>query len=194
VPERRFRILDLFGLVAPFYDRVMQPPDAEVLHRLARIDGAARLLDVGGGTGRVSQHLQKRVAETWILDLSRGMLRQTAGKLNLIPCQGMAEALPFAGESFPRIVAVDSFHHFHNHRLAAQELLRVLEPGGTLVIEEPNIRRFPVKLVALGERLALMRSHFYPPQEMIAFFDMPDTEVSLHQRDWNYWVVVEKRH
>jgi len=36
--------------------------------------------------------------------------------------------------------------------------LRVLAPGGRLVIEEPDVERTPVRLIALAEKLALMRS------------------------------------
>jgi demethylmenaquinone methyltransferase/2-methoxy-6-polyprenyl-1,4-benzoquinol methylase len=120
------------------------------------------------------------------------MLRQALGKGTLIPCQGQAEALPFADGVFPSIIAVDSFHHFHRYGSAARELVRILAPGGVLVIEEPDIRHVAVKLVALGERLALMRSHFYDPYEVMAFFDGPGLSLTLHERDWNFWVVVEK--
>jgi demethylmenaquinone methyltransferase/2-methoxy-6-polyprenyl-1,4-benzoquinol methylase len=159
---------------------------------LARLEHATRLLDVGGGTGRVTQALRQAAPEAWVLDLSWGMLRQVAGKPFLIPCQGQAEALPFGDGCFSTIIAVDSFHHFHHYTLAAQELVRVLAPGGVLVIEEPDIRRFPVKLIALGERLALMRSHFYRPDALMDFFDGPGVSLTLHEQDWNFWVVVEK--
>lgn len=193
MPDRNFRVVDLFGLIAPLYDGVMRTPNAEMLYSLARMEDTTRLLDVGGGTGRVSQHLRASAPEAWVLDLSWGMLRQVKGKPALIPCQGQAEALPFSDGQFSTIIAVDSFHHFHRHGPAARELVRVLAPGGVLVVEEPDIRRFPVKLVALGERLMLMRSHFYAPAEVMAFFAGRDLTLTLHERGANFWVVVEKQ-
>lgn len=64
------------------------------------------------------------------------------------------------------MVVVDAQHHFCNQRQAVGDLLRVLKPGGRLVIEEPDIRRLVVKFVALGEKVALMRSHFYSVEQI----------------------------
>ena len=127
-----------------------------------------------------------------ILDVSVGMLREALAKGGFCAGSGMAERLPFRDGAFERIIAIDSFHHFRDHRRAAGELVRVLAPGGRLVIEEPDVRRFAVKLVALGETLTLMRSHFYPPQELTRFFDAPDLRVSLHEANPNFWLVVDK--
>jgi demethylmenaquinone methyltransferase/2-methoxy-6-polyprenyl-1,4-benzoquinol methylase len=189
--------VDLFGLVAPFYDAVagIAQPNIERLNALAKLEGADRFLDAGGGTGRVAQALQQLLPEgtpVWLVDLSSGMLQQAAEKSGIVPCRAAAEALPFPDGYFPAILAIDTFHHFHDHARAARELIRILAPGGRLVIEEPDVRRFVVKLVALGERLALMRSHFYPPDELMGFFDADDLMLDLHEEDHTYWLVVEK--
>jgi len=73
-----------------------------------------------------------------------------------------------------------------------QELLRVLAPGGRLVIEEPDIRDFAVKLVALGERLAMMTSHFRRAEEIVTMFTTPATSVGVHTGAHTYWVVIDK--
>ena len=44
------------------------------------------------------------------------------------------------------------------------ELVRVLEPGGRILIEEPDLTLLAVKLVAVAEKLLLMESHFRTPE------------------------------
>jgi len=183
---------DHFGLLAPLYERFIRPPDARWLRELCAFKPDHRLLDVGGGTGRVSQYFRGDVASICILDVSVGMLREALAKGGFCAGSGVAERLPFRDGAFERIIAIDSFHHFRDHRCAAGELLRVLAPGGRLVIEEPDVRQFTVKLVALGETLTLMRSHFYPPHELMHFFATPDVHLTLHESNPNFWLVVDK--
>jgi SAM-dependent methyltransferase len=189
--QRERRRFDHFGIIAPIYERVIAPPDADRLRALLELREGDCLLDVGGGTGRVAKHLDPFPCPAWVLDLSLGMLREARGQ-RLVPCRAVAEGLPFADGAFSRIVAVDSFHHFHDQGAAAREMLRVLAPGGRLVVEEPDIRRFVVKLVALGERLALMRSHFRPPEDVMDLLRTQETEVHCVADAPNYWVVVQK--
>lgn len=133
-----------------------------------------------------------RMCEVCVLDRSSGMLREAASKGALAPCRAGAEALPFESGAFAKIVAVDAFHHIQEQAAAAQEFLRVLAPGGTLVIEEPDIRRASVKLVALGEAVALMRSHFLKASALARFFATAEVRIRVVEEAPNFWVVVEK--
>jgi demethylmenaquinone methyltransferase/2-methoxy-6-polyprenyl-1,4-benzoquinol methylase len=184
---------DHFGILAPFYERVINTPDMAYLYQLCDVPPGHRLLDVGGGTGRVTQHFRGMVRHVCVVDVSVGMLREAHAKGGLCAGQAVAEHLPFCDGVFERIIAVDSFHHFRDHPRAAQELARVLAPGGRLVIEEPDIRHFAVKLVALGETLTLMRSHFRRAEVLADYFVQLEFRVSVHTNgSFNYWVVVEK--
>lgn len=159
-------MFDHFDFLAPFYDRLIGLPDPARLRELLRLPTPGWLLDAGGGTGRVSTGLRPFVGGLVVSDFSGPMLRQVRQKGSLWPTQVRVERLPFPDESFDRILVVDALHHFHQQSAAIGELARVLKRGGRLVIEEPDINRFAVKLVALAEKLALMGSHFHSPGEI----------------------------
>jgi demethylmenaquinone methyltransferase/2-methoxy-6-polyprenyl-1,4-benzoquinol methylase len=161
-------MIDHFDFLAPIYDLVIPPPDPERLRDLLRLPTPGRMLEAGGGTGRVSSELIPMVGTLVINDLSRPMLKQAQAKGPLRPVQSYVERLPFPDACFSRVFAVDALHHFNDHHAAIGELLRVLQPEGRLVIDEPDIKRFSVKIVALLEKLALMNSHFLRGDEIRA--------------------------
>jgi ubiquinone/menaquinone biosynthesis C-methylase UbiE len=186
--------LDHFDLVAPYYDQVISPANLAPLLDLLDLPPTGRLLDVGGGTGRVTGGLAGQVGQLVLADASLRMLRQAAAKDGLQPANALAEELPFPPGYFDRILMVDALHHVADQRRTAGELMRVLAPGGRIVIEEPNLAHTSVKLVALAEKLILMRSHFLHPRRIQAIFEALGGRVSVHSvpGDVNAWVVVVK--
>ncbi|GAB4537790.1 MAG: hypothetical protein Fur002_00180 [Anaerolineales bacterium] len=178
---------DHFSFIAPIYARATYSK-RELMSELAALPTAGRLLDVGGGTGRVSAVLRDLVDETVIVDVSSGMLRETP--LALRPVCGLSESLPFASESFARVIMVDALHHVIHHGESAREMFRVLQPGGALIIEEPDIRAFGVKLIALAEKLLLMRSHFLAPAQIEALIETGKKKT--HAQDGTAWVIFKK--
>lgn len=182
-----------FDLMASFYDRIFGSPHPAPLRELLALPTSGRLLDVGGGTGRVAQILSDQVGRVIILDNSTGMLRQAIRK-GLTAVQGEVEALPFANDSFSRILVVDAFHHFHNQGRAARELVRVLSSHGRLVVQEPNVKRWAVKAVALGERLLLMPSRFNGPEGLIDLFERGGGKAIASQEEGHYlWLMIGRR-
>ena len=142
-------LLDHFSWVAPHYERLFPLASVEPLLTFLAPEPGDRLLDVGGGTGRVAEHLADRVAQVCILDPSPGMLAEGKRK-RLCTAQGESERLPFEQDTFDRIIVVDTFHHLGDQAAAVQELLRVLAPSGRLVIQELDIAHWGVKVTALG--------------------------------------------
>ena len=128
-----------------------------------------------------------------VTDVSHGMLAQAQVKGDLELSLAHAETLPFVDEAFDRVLVVDALHHFCDQRLAIADLLRVLKKGGTLVIEEPDLNTFKVKLVAVAEKIALMRSHFYYPAEIKTMIESYGASARI-ESDGNIsaWVVVTK--
>ena len=183
---------DHFDLLARIYERVIPPPDPADLVALLGLPSPGWLLDAGGGTGRVAGALRPYVDRVIVSDLSLGMLKQARRKDQLVPVRAHAERLPFPDGSFARIVVVDALHHFCNQEEAIADLLRVLAPGGRLVIEEPDVTRFVVRLVALAEKLALMRSRFLTPEAIGALVRAHGRRVTI-RRDAQFraWITAQ---
>jgi len=181
-------VFDHFSVIAPLYARVTYSK-VSIMREVAELPVSGRLLDVGGGTGRVSSAIRDLVDEVVIADVSFGMLDK-ADRSSLGPVCGGSESLPFADESFERVIMVDALHHVINHADSAREMFRVLKPGGIIVIEEPDIRTFGVKLIALAEKLLFMRSHFLEPDKIMKLF--PKGEKNIRAEDGTAWVKVKK--
>jgi len=182
-----------FDITSSLYDRVMGKPDREFLQCLLRLPVDGWLLDAGGGTGRVSACLRPYVGKAVISDLSRGMLKEVYKKDSLLPVCAISEELPFTDGFFDRILVVDALHHFCNQKRSIGELVRVLAPGGRLVIEEPDISLTSVKFVALIEKLFLMGSRFLRSEEIISVINDYYLSAYVADRDhYRIWVVVDK--
>jgi len=186
-------LFDHFGFIAPFYERAIPVRDTEKLIRIFGLPIQGPLLDAGGGTGRISKVIKDYAGSIYVSDLSFGMLRQASGNNCLHLTCAHTEYLPYPNESFERVIMIDALHHVCNHAETAQEMWRVLKKGGLIVIEEPDVRQFSVKLVAVAEKIALMRSHFIPPEQISGLFNYPNATRNIELDGFNAWVKIEKR-
>jgi len=181
---------DHFGLIAPLFSRAKYL-SLETMLEQAELPTSGRVLDAGGGTGRVSSAIREHAGEVIIADPSLGMLQQADRTQLKLACSN-SESLPFPNASFERVIMVDALHHVINHGQTAREMYRILKPGGRIVIEEPDIHRFYVKLIAVAEKILLMRSHFLTPQKIVDLFSFDSAKTSIHATEGNAWVVIEK--
>lgn len=117
-----------------------QGADLQALAAVAQAQPGARILDLGCGAGHASFSVAPFAAKVTAYDLSEQMLavvRQEAAarKLGNIETRlGVVENLPFATHSFDIVITRYSAHHWMCIQKAAQEMWRVLKPGGTLVV------------------------------------------------------------
>ena len=99
-----------------------------------------RALEIGAGTGYFSLNLMLdgTIAHATATDIAPGMLaalRANADRLGLDveAIAAGAEDLPFADESFDLVLGHAVLHHIPDLDRAAEEFMRVLRPGGTVV-------------------------------------------------------------
>lgn len=185
-------IIDHFGIFAPFYERVFPAKENGTLALLSDLPVSGALLDAGGGTGRIAQTLRGKAAQIVVADISTRMLQQARRKKGLECVCTFTEVLPFQDGAFERIIMVDAFHHIVNHRQTAHELWRVLKPGGRIVIEEMDFRTVFVKLVAVMEKVALMRSHFLKPDQIAVLFKFYGADIRIEKEGYNSWIIIQK--
>lgn len=91
-----------------------------------------RLLDVACGTGLVSRSFTGKVAHITGIDLTAAMFEQARPHVDELVA-GKAEDMPFPDASFDRIVCRQGVQ-FMDDRAAVKEMLRVLKPGGRVVL------------------------------------------------------------
>jgi ubiquinone/menaquinone biosynthesis C-methylase UbiE len=183
----------LFDLLGPFYDHVISPKEPDTLHLPLNLPADGWLLDVGGGTGRASVGLAQVVEHLVVCDLSISMLReaQAKGIQNLV--QASATHLPFAAETFERIMVIDALHHMPDQKDTLGEMIRTLKRNGRLLVEEPDIRLFVVKLIALFEKLALMKSLFHTPEQIKEMAESFGTQAQISSDGkGSAWVMADK--
>lgn len=141
-----------------------------------------RVLDLAAGTGTSSKTFTHHGAEVVAGDISEGMLaegRRRHPDIEFIYADGMD--LPFADTSFDVVTISFGIRNIHNVDVALDEMLRVLKPGGRLVVCEFSTPTFqPFSLVY---KEYLMRA--LPPVAK-AVSSNPEAYVYLAEsiRDW----------
>jgi ubiquinone/menaquinone biosynthesis C-methylase UbiE len=182
---------DHFSMIAGLYNRMAKYDATASFLDLVALPPAGMLLDAGGGTGRVAEALRGKVKGMVVADVSYSMLRYASGKGLTTVC-APAEKLPFSSNTFDRIIIVDALHHVRHQRDAINELWRVLVPSGKLAIIEPDIHKFPVKLIAFIEKMLLMRSHFLTDTEIASLISNDLARVQVIHNEFDIWVCAEK--
>jgi len=181
-----------FDILAPFYEKVVQPGERFEFWKLVDMPECGSLLDVGGGTGRVSQSVIGSKQSVTVADVSCNMLSEARHKKNLQSVCTPSELLPFANDLFDRVIMVDALHHVAHQADTSAELWRVVKLGGRIIIEEPDITQFWVKLIALGEKLAFMRSHFLNAGQIEELFPFNNAKIETYFMQSNVLIVIEK--
>ena len=99
-----------------------------------------RILDAGCGTGVCSLALAERANQVLAVDMSLQSLKTAVelahkiGRHNIEFKQASVLDLPFASESFDLVYSWGVIHHTPSPIRALDELVRVLAPGGLLVL------------------------------------------------------------
>ena len=139
-----------------------------------------RVLDLGCGGGRHAFEVARRGAGVVALDRNAGDTKDASAMLSAMRTAGEAPDdrlaaatngdaldLPFADESFDRVIAAEVLEHVPADSAALAELVRVLRPGGRLAVTVP--RWFPEQVCWV------LSSSYHAPA-------VPDGHVRIYRR------------
>ncbi|WP_444920473.1 bifunctional demethylmenaquinone methyltransferase/2-methoxy-6-polyprenyl-1,4-benzoquinol methylase UbiE [Microbulbifer sp. CnH-101-G] len=153
VEEKAGRVAEVFHSVAARYD-VMNDLMSGGIHRLWKrftieLSGARpgqKILDIAGGTGDLTARFSRIVGasgQVVLADINESMLRVGRDRLldrgiagNVVPVQADAQYLPFPDNTFDCITIAFGLRNVTDKDLALRSMLRVLKPGGRLLVLE----------------------------------------------------------
>ncbi len=145
--------LDQVVLGQPSYVwRFGQERRLDMVRRFLPLEGA-RVLDVGCGLGAYVRRLADFSKTACGVDLDVARVRRGAESGITGLAAASAEALPFADAAFDGVLLNEVIEHVGSERETLREALRVVRPGGRVVIFAPN-RLYPFEThgVYLGKR------------------------------------------
>lgn len=117
-----------------------------------RIEKDFTILDVGCGGGRTIQKLAALAAEGLVhgVDYAKGSVAASRGKNARLVQAGRVEIkqasvshLPFPENTFNLVTAVETQYYWPDLVKDMQEILRVLKPGGTLIVIAESYKKGP---------------------------------------------------
>jgi len=153
VDEKAGHVADVFHSVAAKYD-IMNDLMSGGVHRLWKrftieVSGVRpghKVLDIAGGTGDLSYKFSRLVGADGLVvlaDINSSMLKVGRDRLtdrgvsgNLVVTQADAQYLPFPDNTFDCITIAFGLRNVTDKDLALRSMLRVLKPGGRLLILE----------------------------------------------------------
>mmetsp|Transcript_36775 Transcript_36775/g.103757 ORF Transcript_36775/g.103757 Transcript_36775/m.103757 type:complete len:250 (+) Transcript_36775:140-889(+) len=133
-------------------------------HLDARLVPGSTILDVGCGTGWVSQYLHRKHRSLHLeiegLDCSEGMLdiARRADPRSTYRCGDVCHMGFYKDDSFDCVLTVYTLRNFPDIGSALKEMVRVLRPGGTLLI----LDAFPPSSSLMRLLLRLWLGHVVP--------------------------------
>ena len=197
-PGRQFNaaVTRFWSLASPLYDLpflqrlVYRPAQDEVVAEV-RTQGAARVADIGCGTGILASRIaaELRPEKVYGVDMSDGMLEQAKARSGAVTwMKGPAERLPFDDDSLDAVVSTSAFHWF-DQPAAMRDFYRVLAPGGMVAVA--TITPPPPKLLKALSQPSSGVAHSPSPEELRRLFtDAGFTITSQRRVDRPVWTPV----
>ena len=170
----------LFDVLAGWYDGFMSLAGLANERVLAGFisDAAGRdVADIGGGTGSLAALLAAGGAKVTIIDPSAPMTdiaRKKHPGIQVI--NAPAEEMPVASSSFDIVCMKDCLHHIERQEAALAEAVRILRPGGVMVIQDFYPESPLATIIYLLERALGERTTLVSPRRLAAMLEKLSVE------------------
>lgn len=126
--------------VALFHRSVLKQAKWKQITRLLANPSGKRNLDIGADNGIISYLLRQRGGWWASADLDAHAVASIRQLVRDDVFQLDGAATPFLDRALDQIVVVDYLEHISDDHAFARELERILEPGGTVIINVPHLK------------------------------------------------------
>ena len=158
------------------------------------IGGRMRVLDAGCGSSQILNGAPQTVG----VDIQKGKLRFMRRQGRRLVNAGIA-SLPFRDASFQAVVCSEVIEHVPETDGVFQELLRVLEPGGSLILGTPDYGswQWPIleKLYGFFQPAGYAEEHIthYTREKLLARLRSMGLTVEGYKTIWNAELIIHAR-
>jgi len=176
--------------------------EATTRETMARLDLGPddRVLDVGCGTGAFLDRLSQShpPAQLVGVDPVPAMLAIARRRLGATVelHEGWAESLPFAAGQFNVVVSCNAFHYIRDPLAAVREMVRVLRPGGQIVITDWCDDYLACRLCDLYLRMfSAAHVEVYRERECVQLLrdaGLADVEIDRYRINWIWGLMTAK--
>ena len=127
------------------------------------------ILEVGCGSGILIPGLPRGVVYTGV-DVSSYGLSQARARFKAVSfIEASSDKLPFNSGAFLYVVSVFALEHFPKPKESLDEIIRVLKPGGYLLLLAPNLE-FPFARLNAIRHLSLIHRMFFMVKRIGDYF------------------------
>lgn len=140
----------------------------DIIHTYLSLQSTDNVIDIGGGTGYISQAVAPHVRSVILFDPSHKMLMK-AKKKKISSIQGDANFLPFRKETFEIAILVAVLHHipYKNQQLILNETRRILKKNGMIfIIEVFHPNKFIANLFKKFENILVGKTYHIIPDTL----------------------------
>jgi ubiquinone/menaquinone biosynthesis C-methylase UbiE len=163
------------------YRRIHEDPShLDSLMNLMDAQPGQRYLDLGTGNGYLAFEIARRFPDAVVtgvdiaarsIDLNQKLQRERGvSNLDFVSYEGTK--LPFSDGLFAGVVSRYAFHHFADPKVSVQELRRITEPDGFVIISDPIT--YEDDADGFIDRFQRVKAdghvHFHRPAELDALF------------------------
>ena len=198
--NRRFsHLYDWFSLVYGLFSKAAfgllgmreETARSQILDRLNPLGGDVLEVSIGNGVNIPYLIRRPDVKDIYGLDISPGQLaacqrtlRRKGWAVDLF--LGNAEILPFKDNSFGSVFHIGGINFFNNKKAAIDEMIRVIRPGGRILIgdeTEKGVKGFEKTLPGLKATFRTGRRAVEPPVDLV-----PQDMIEIKQTEiWKGW-------
>jgi SAM-dependent methyltransferase len=171
--------------------RVVHPggrPSTAEIYRMGHFEAEQRVLEVGCGLGATAIDLARRFGchvtaidiDPFMVEHAREAVREAGLEALVTVEQADAQRLPYADESFDRVV-IEAVTQFLDHIAVAREMVRVCRHGGRVIDHEFAWRRTPPDETRASVEVDLCPSSIRSNEGWVALYEqfgLKDVEVT----------------